>query len=242
MKFPEDIKLLLYRRYQTNHQKWLIEFRDGNCDDKWPLQIPLGSPGEKELHLEYEKLRSWVAAWHQWQQSGNSKVNNNGSLVWTERKFKTHGIQKLPAKLCLSNPTEIATWIGEEKRWSQAKSRYQRLISHWPQLTSTLPRFFKILADYSESDFQRLFGVISWLIENPNSNLYPRQLPIVGIDSKWLENRQNVVLESLLAIRQLSRNDKPNFYEICGLKKPPATLLRMKILRSEFIQIFRRCL
>jgi hypothetical protein len=128
----------------------------------------------------------------------------------------------------LQSPDEVAVWAGEDGRWGVARTRYQRVIERWPLLAENLPKHFDVLADYSEQDFERLLSLLSWLLEHPQSNLYPRQLPVPGLDSKWLETRRALIADLVGALRQI---DIPNreFYESCGLRPLPS-LVRLKVL------------
>jgi len=58
-------------------------------------------------------------------------------------------------------------------------------------LAANLPRYFPFLADALDSDIQKLIAVLSWLQANPDRQLYIRQLPIKGVDTKWLGNHKN---------------------------------------------------
>src|SRR5699024_7007130 len=65
---------------------------------------------------------------------------------------------------------------------------------------------------------------------NPRSGLYPRQLPIEGIDSKWLTSWQRLLAGWLVALgRQAAGTD---FVGIAGLRRPPERL-RMRLLDPE---------
>jgi hypothetical protein len=57
------------------------------------------------------------------------------------------------------------------------------------------PRYFDLLADYSEVDYRRLIDMVTWIEKSPSSNLYPRQLPVAGLDSKWLGGRKTVLAD-----------------------------------------------
>lgn len=104
----------------------------------------------------------------------------------------------------------------------------------WPQFSDKLPRYFAILADYSEADYQRLVDMVAWIGKHPASNLYPRQLPVTGLDSKWLEKRKGLVADLVDAVRGQSTNEG-NFYQRCGLKAPPQ-LIRLRILDESLRQ------
>jgi hypothetical protein len=217
MKLPEEVRHLLLRRYQNQHREWLP---GGDGASSWPMEITLGVPTEQAALRQIEGVRAWVRAWQGWQ--------GVGALIWCERRWKSLGVQRLPEKLALQNPQEIAAWAGESERWERAKERHQTLTTQWPALTQHLPRHFNVLADYDEFDFQRLTQMLEWITAHPHSNLYPRQLPIAGLDSKWLEGRKGLLTDLVAAIQKDTASDL-NFHQRCGLKSPPV-LVRMRVL------------
>lgn len=222
MKFPDDALKELRRRFKSQHRNWLAASGDveQSEDSAWPLEVNLGIPSEHQALKQIEDVRAWVAAWQSW--------SGVGSLCWGERRWRTLGTQPLPEKLQLSGPGEIAQWIGEADRWDRAQQRYRDLIGRWPQLSDKLPRYFAILADYSEADYRRLIDMVAWIEKNPVSNLYPRQLPVSGLDSKWLEKRKGLLADLVDALRGELSSDG-DFYTRCGLAAPPQ-LIRLRIL------------
>jgi hypothetical protein len=78
--------------------------------------------------------------------------------------------------------------------------------------------------------------MLSWICANPNSRLYIRQVPVAGIDSKWLESRKSLIAELFAAIQGYTSGDR-DFFRCCGIKPLPQ-LIRMRILdpgfRSQF--------
>lgn len=217
MKLPEDVRTLLVRRFQNKHREWLA----AECAaDQWPLEIGLGTPTEQAALRQPEGVRAWMAAWQTWQGAG--------TLVRCERRWRSLGAQKLPDKLVLDGPQDVAAWVGETERWQQACNRYQALVMRWEALRAHLPRYFDVLADYGDADFRRLAEMLAWISANPNSNLYLRQLPVAGIDSKWLGGRKGLLADLVAAVQGDKSNDL-NFYQRCGLKALPQ-LIRMRVL------------
>jgi hypothetical protein len=49
------------------------------------------------------------------------------------------------------------------------------------------------LAAASDDDVERLIAVVRWLADHPDSGLSARQLPVEGVDTKWLERRRRLV-------------------------------------------------
>ncbi|WP_320151614.1 Wadjet anti-phage system protein JetD domain-containing protein [uncultured Tolumonas sp.] len=217
MKLPEDVRLFLTRRFHSKHREWLIH--DAN-ENQWPLEILLDIPTEQAALRQIDGVRAWVDAWQGWQ--------GVGTLSWCERRWKTLGIQLLPEKLVLRRPHDVAAWIGESTRWERAQSRYQTFTARWSVLAQQLPKYFDVLADYTDADFYRLAEMLNWIVNHPDSNFYPRQLPVSGLDTKWLDGRKGLLTDLVAAIQEDSTNNF-NFYHRCGLKAPPF-LVRMRIL------------
>ncbi len=221
MKLPDDIRDMLSRRFHSKHREWLRASLSGEAAaEAWPFEISLGVPSEQAALRQIEGVRAWISAWRQWQGAGE--------LVWSERRWRALGAQRLPDKLIIAEPSQAAAWAGEADRWSRACARHAAMSEQWPALADALPRQFTMLADYADADFTRLFKMLSWISAHPNSNLYPRQLPISGLDSKWLESRKRLVMELLSAMQGQAIADR-DFYVCCGLRPQPR-LVRLRIL------------
>ena len=222
MKLPDDVRQFLARRFQSKHREWLI---GDPGEGQWPLEVPLGIPTEQAALRQVDGVRAWVGAWQGWQAN---TVQTSGTLYWCERRWKALGVQRLPEKLALGGPEEVAMWIGESARWERAQSRYRTLTARWPVLAQPLPRYFDVLADYGDADFHRLAEMLDWIANHPQSDLYPRQLPVSGLDSKWLDGRKGLLTDLVAAIQEDSSSEL-DFYQRCGLKAPPL-LVRMRVL------------
>lgn len=203
------------KRHHRQHQQWLIGA--GN----WPWNISLGMPVEADLHNHQDNILSWISAWQSYR--------GEGDIIWCEKQWRTNGKQRLPEKLILHRAIDAAAWLGERQRFERAELRYQHFIAKWPLLSTILPRYFDILADYIDTDIDRLEHLLKWITLNPQSNLYPRQLPIPGLDSKWVERRKGIISDLIGALRGVQPNDTADFYHVTGLKKAPI-LMRIRIL------------
>lgn len=214
---PENVRDLLARRSAKRHRRWLTG------GDAWPMVVSLGVPGEKDAQQHSDVVRTWVSTWQSWQGAG--------TLQWHERRWRTMGTQQLPKSLLLANAGEVAEWLGDAARWQRALARYQRFIARWPALVDRLPRHFDVLADYDESDSQRLEALLGWLEVNRESNLYPRQLPVPGIDSKWLEGRKALLVDLVAALHGKD-TEGLDLFQCCGLRPIPH-LVRLRLLDPE---------
>jgi hypothetical protein len=213
---PEAVRALLRGRYQNRHRSWL------GGSGSWPLVVSLGEVVERDVDEAPQLVRGWVHSWSTW--------TGRGAVRWEERQWPRLGTQRLPAALVIDGPLEVAEEIGEDGRWARAAARRALLVHTWPGLgdPNMLGRHFDLLADYCDQDFARLVGLLAWIECNPNSGCYVRQLPISGMDTKWLDGKRRGVLVDLL---QGIRGDfsEHDFYRLCGLRRSPHRV-RMRVL------------
>lgn len=216
MKFPDDVKKIIMRKFQRHHKDWLkLSVSKKNPNNL--LVINLDIPTEQKALRQQESVRAWIESW---------KKCKSTSIIWAERNWRALGTQCVPEKLMLNQPSDAASWIEKTDDWQRAVERYKILIQHWPRLFDVLTKHYSFLADCGEKDFMRLIEMLKWLCANPASGLYPRQIPVTGIDSKWLESHKGLVSDLIAAIHE---KNETYFYKACGLKSLPQ-LIRIRIL------------
>jgi hypothetical protein len=62
-----------------------------------------------------------------------------------------------------------------------------------PALGPKLGRYFDVLAEGTPNEIARIQSVLAWLETNSARALYPRQLPVAGLDTKWIESRGGMI-------------------------------------------------
>jgi hypothetical protein len=166
------------------------------------------------------------------------------------------GEQTLPETLSFPSAECVAQFCNDVKAWQLVKVRRHAMLERWPALFSTgFGSHYEALVTYDEADFARLIALLSWFMENPKSGLYLRQLPIPGIDTKWVDLKRRGLVADLVrritappltALSDLDPdgielpscdavaaaeldNVSLDFYDICGLRRPP-TKLHMLVL------------
>jgi len=227
MKFPDDAGGFIRSKFKSRHKDWLkVSVSGDSSQDFWPMEINLDIPTERDALRQQGAVRAWISAWKSWR--------GKGDIVWTERHWRSLGIQTVPQKLILNSPMDAVSWTGETEAWSRVVGRFRILVQQWPALTGVLPKYYRVLADYDDTNFHRLTGILSWICANPNTGLYPRQIPVAGIDSKWLESHKGPISELVSAIQGTKEQgiNGRDFFKVCGLKLQPQ-LIRMRILDPE---------
>ena len=183
------------------------------------MRLALGVPTEEEASADPAAFRAWAQEWQRCTMPGRQE---RGTRRWVRL-----GEQTLPLAWVLDGPEQVAHWSGQEERWARACRRLV-LWKEWRDSRSvvalssesgqgareggsgssrsneglTLPgRFFDVFADYDDADFERLLTTLGWLLANPASGLYLRQLPLEGVDTKWVEKRAGVIQTMLAGLR-----------------------------------------
>lgn len=212
----EAARDFLARRFRNQHQNWLMG------EGTWPLTVSLGIPTEKDIAEDPAAVRSWASAWQ--------SRTGPGEVVFEERQFARLGRHRLPVSLIMENADAVAGAVGEARRWEIAGDRYRQMVTRWPVMAQrkTLASWFDALADYSSEDFERLVMLLVWLEANPASGLYLRQLPVEGLDTKWLEKRTTLVADILRSLREVS-DDDGDIHRLFGLRKPEHRM-RLRVL------------
>jgi len=213
MRNPEQARGALRVVWRRHAGEWL-----GGVGD-WPLNVTLRAPGEKQAAQDWTAFDCWRSQWHAWQ--------GNGEVQWGERRWPLLGRQAVPERWSLREAAEAAEALGELPRWQSAERRFRVLVERWPKLESNLRKQFDLLADIDENEFIRMFDMLVWLQTHPASNLFARQLPVAGMDSKWLETRTALLGDWLRILAGLPR--ATDFWQASGLRREPDRL-RLRVL------------
>lgn len=203
----------LAARYRNQRKAWLAGVGE------WPLSQTLGFPTQQEAMVHLSQVRAWRDAWADWK--------GPGQVRWLERRWPALGTQSLPEALILDSPAQAAELAGEGEHWQRAARRVEELASHWPALADEAPFRWELLAIWSDADYQRFKAVLTCLAEGDWRGHYIRQLPIPGIDSKWLETRQ--ALLALWLAKLKGQPETSDLHALAGLSRPPQTL-RLRLL------------
>jgi hypothetical protein len=186
----------------------------------WPQEFSLGVPTEHQANGRIENLRSWTAEWRSWP--------GPGTVTWNERRWRILGTQNVPERLVFSTAKELTEFIDESARWRRMLRVSQDLVSNWPNLKPGFARWANVLADCADRDLTRLISMLRWIESHPESGLYVRQLPIPGMDTKWIEQRTGIIAGLLHDIRE-NPDSSTGFYEACGLRPLPQ-YVRVRVL------------
>jgi hypothetical protein len=181
MRRPEEVTALLRRRFDQDYPRWA---RRGGT---WPMRVSLQPPSSAQRSADPIACHDWAASWHAYRGPGTTQFQN--------LKFPT-GVHSMPHALVLDGPAVVAAVCAEtEQTWRRCGQRLVTLQRQFPP--ARFDGLIRRITELDVRDFDRLVNTVEWLWANPTSGLLLRQLPIEGINTKWLMRHAHLVLAML---------------------------------------------
>jgi hypothetical protein len=175
MRSPDQIRERLAITWRRQWAEWL------GGGGEWPKDFSLDVPTERLAQKQWSEFAKWVQSW--------AAAPLGGTMTVASRNWPTMGAQQVPTHVSFASASELSAAVGPEEHsvFVMAQRRWTERANAWPDLTEPLRAHAAWLAKLPEADYERFIAVIDWLSANRDTGLHLRQLPISGIDSKWIE-------------------------------------------------------
>lgn len=189
-----DIAFAQARRlFERRYREWAVAVAAGTEPTAPVLDLPLHPPTEAEALADPDAAAAWVRSWHSVAAQG---------VRWERRHWVSVGTQTVPVRLRIDDPSSLARFAATLPRWRQALERATALLElaeNGPEgglsasAQDAVQRVLGAVVALDASDFACLRSVLDFLREHPKSGMYVRQLPIRGVDTKWLGTHRGLV-------------------------------------------------
>ncbi|WP_147680438.1 DUF3322 domain-containing protein [Actinomyces ruminicola] len=233
MRSPQQVRELLAVRYRRGVVAWLADAPSPGSPDlsgsgtaavsaadametsppvsaepapKWPLTLPLHPPTAAQTREAAADVAEWIAAWER---------DASGALPWRvvfeERAWAGFGRQRVPVRVAVDGPRAVARLTGNLQDWDLLEARVGDLAHRWggggaaarELCAAAVGRVLAAVRRCGADDFDRALRAVDWLAAHPDSGLLLRQLPVEGMDTKWLEHHRALVQTLLETCRHL---------------------------------------
>ncbi|EID74231.1 MULTISPECIES: DUF3322 domain-containing protein [Rhodococcus] len=172
--------------YRSRRSRWLA---DPSLAEQDSLTVALHPPSEQQIAEDPDTVVAWVRSWRVYTGAGH--------VEWAMRRWPSFGTQEVPVRLTLAGAGQIASAGGRETEWRALMIRRDVLVDRLGPGTETLSAAVAATAanwlDLDDDDFVRLTTIARWLSDHPNSGYFIRQLPVPGVDTKWLSRHHGMV-------------------------------------------------
>jgi len=185
------------------------------------LEIVLHPPTERAALDDQGSAMAWVRGWQQ-----ADAADATLDVTWGSRQWSRVGAQTVPERCVLKGADAIAAFAGNApgRDWRVLRDRADGLRAEFADraestaaLAAAVRTHARALQRLPEPDFATLIQVVGWLAEHPASGWRIRQLPIRGIDTKWLEGHRSIVESLHTAVSgrlSLGLLDAPNLVRV----------------------------
>jgi len=207
---PTEIRAWAVQRLTNQRRVWI----DGG--GLWPLTRGLEPPTGLEIRSGLDAVTRWTSAW------STARLPEGARVVRETHQMRGMGAQTMPGRIEFDSARAVAEFAGEVKAWDRVSARRSMLIERWPSLGEGPGRIYDWLEKATDRDVERLVAVTQWVLNNPRSGLYLRQLPVAGVDTKWVEGGQRRAIAALVRLARGDSNtagdSEGEFLRICGLR------------------------
>ena len=232
LKTLREADALLVRRFERSLVERLLGEVFGLSYEP-AFHLSLGRVTEAEAVRDLHGLKAELVRWRE-----ILPHRPGWRVVLAEQRFRTVGLTvRLPRELTVDSTESLIRALQPNgvtpAVWRTALARLLRFCETFA-LTSeesrksaaAALRSLKLLfpSDTSDREFEAVLRTLSWLLRHPNAGLFPRALPVEGVDSKWLERRRAALarLWNTVTGENVSAAD---FLEHAGLLRLPQFVL-----------------
>lgn len=220
MKTLKDIQSTLKSRFRRSKFEWLEQYVDEQAFA--PLDYKLGVPTQRDASFDIGELESWIHEWKALNIEGVEVIWRTVHWSWLggERLVPDRlSIKSIEAFLNLMDPTQETLQL-----WQRAQVRVARMKSlDLTNAARSMAGLGMSLLDDDDDEFERVIVVGRWLLAHYPANCFVREIPVEGVDTKWLERHRRVVT---VIVTSESKHffTAPNLFEAWGFKKVPSTV------------------
>jgi len=198
---PAQLRAKAEAAYRNRRRGWIIDPAAAAGDT---LTVALHPPTEKQVAADPDRVVAWLRGWQ------HAELGSATTAEWAERRWRSYGTQQVPVRVIMRGADEIARWAGKAQTWRRIGVRRTRIAQlaaeiAEPTRDTDLPIRLAATAtrwsELSEADFEILLASLRWLCDHPGSGVFIRQLPIPGVDTKWVGGHRRLLEELLAGLR-----------------------------------------
>ncbi len=185
---PSDIKGLILKREWQN----LTGLKARLLNNKpFPIRVGLKPPTGQLAVADIEHLQKFIGQWR--------SFALQHLIEWETRNYRALSEQTVPKFFVLKNVQELIEFVGDEalNRSQIWENNMSPLLKVYPETYSALIKNLNTVEAMHLADANLLPDLIKQLIPNMGTGKYLRALPLVGVDTKFVEAYQSLISDIL---------------------------------------------
>ncbi|MGV8882359.1 MAG: Wadjet anti-phage system protein JetD domain-containing protein [Rhodoglobus sp.] len=161
------------------------------------LIVALHPPVERDVLTNGDQVLAWRAVWQAVESIPGIDVD------WANRAWPSVGNQSIPVRLTVTGAGPISAFAGSVEHWEVAQTRgdhVRRRLGDTLGIALAIRSQTSRIVALTDDDFETVVDVAGWLVQHPATGFRPRQVPIRGVDSKWLGSHRALVTALVTAV------------------------------------------
>jgi hypothetical protein len=202
-------------------------------ENKFPLEISLRNVSSAKLRDEFVEVGQQI------DELATECKKFYLEILFNEVSNRQRGLQNIPDKVIFPNLESYLHFISKAKEYQLFKYSIDEILrDESPKLRDFLAKSPQVVIEYS-SDWPKILAVSKFLINNPKTNLYIRQLEIPDVDTKFIQNYKRIILQivTVLSDSTDANLESLEFEERLGLRKESGRV-RFRILDRKLQELF----
>lgn len=225
----EDLKKKALRLYESKEmfRSYLLG------ENRFPLEISLRNISSAQLRDQFVEIG---------QQIDELTIECKRfylEIVSTGVNNRQRGLQSIPEKVIFPNLKTYLMFISKAKDYEIFKNAIDEVLRDDSlKLRELFVRSPHLAIEYN-SVWSKILTVSKFLINNPKTNLYIRQLEIPDVDTKFIQNHKKIILQIVNALADTNNVSIENleFEERLGLRKESGRV-RFRLLDHNLQKLF----
>lgn len=227
---PDEIRRKALRLWQS--QAFLRARMEGRS--LFPWEVPFTQPAAYEWSQRFPEMR---LALQNLQRESKTETGIGYMVEYKDVALRRLGMQRLPARIIVESEADFLRLTGKASETRRFDALLRRTEAALPTLRPLILKWPRLLLDHA-AEWDRLVAVCRFFLERPRSGLYPRQLDIPGVDTKFLQAHRAILAELLNHVLPQEAIDSTvvglsdhGFERRFGLRFEPP-LIRFRVLDS----------
>jgi len=153
----------------------------------FPRRLVLKGPGSDELAQRFDAVRAWIA---------ELQAMPYCRIELRQVAHRVLGANAVPQTAWIDSLDMALAWIGKRREAERYRALCAATAARQPALLSWLARRPLRALELADA-WPLLLEVVEWMLKNPRCGLYPRQIDIPGVHSKFIEAHRGTLGELL---------------------------------------------
>ncbi|MFJ7621386.1 MAG: hypothetical protein ACI9JD_000921 [Rhodococcus sp. (in: high G+C Gram-positive bacteria)] len=181
---PEDLRNRLRKRWDRG--LYLSALARG--DQFEAVDVKIAGPKVAELNSRRAGVSDWVQQWHRQAQTAGTEV-----VYRTVGGRGLVGQNRLPDRLRISTLADLEHFLGSATQTRRYREILTRTVDHPSVHDWVSQRPMRSLEHYDH--LEPLLAALAWIDANAGSGRRLREIDAAGVDTKFIERHQRVLLE-----------------------------------------------